>query len=153
MGLCSMKGVLPFLGMVTVILAQVSNTEVIKAAMCKGINKYVIIAYSDALSTLIFLLCSLIIHRFLLLCFNRNYNCFPLGMYQKLKVFSELTLGFMLRFVLIFGRSRSPLTLSIRNCMNVNLPMNLLFHFSSNFENHKVFYVVYAILSSFYCVK
>ena len=56
----------PFMGMVIVILAQVSNMEVMKAAMSKGINKYVIIVYSDALSAFIFLISSLFIYRFLL---------------------------------------------------------------------------------------
>lgn len=63
MELCSMRSVLPFVGMVIIMLVQVSNMEVIKAAMSTGMNKYVIIVYSDALSSLIFLLCSLLIHR------------------------------------------------------------------------------------------
>ncbi|TXG56346.1 hypothetical protein EZV62_017659 [Acer yangbiense] len=57
------KDLFPFMGMVIVILAQVSNMEVMKAAMSKGINKYVIIVYSDALSTFIFLISSLFIYR------------------------------------------------------------------------------------------
>ncbi|KAJ4711149.1 WAT1-related protein [Melia azedarach] len=63
MELCSMRSVLPFVGMVIIMLVQVSNMEVIKAAMSTGMNKYVIIVYSDALSSLIFLLCSILIHR------------------------------------------------------------------------------------------
>ncbi|KAK0574370.1 hypothetical protein LWI29_022634 [Acer saccharum] len=57
------KDLFPFMGMVIVILAQVSNMEVMKAAMSKGINKYVIIVYSDALSTIIFFISSLFIYR------------------------------------------------------------------------------------------
>lgn len=67
MGMCSMRAALPFVGMVMVMLAQVSNMEVIKAAMSRGINKYVVIVYSDALSSLFFLLCSSITHRSLYL--------------------------------------------------------------------------------------
>ncbi|KAJ0038934.1 hypothetical protein Pint_23039 [Pistacia integerrima] len=63
MALCSKRAVLPFLGMVTVIFIQVSNMEVIKAAMSKGTDKYVIIVYSQILCTFIFVLCSLILHR------------------------------------------------------------------------------------------
>ncbi|KDO82551.1 hypothetical protein CISIN_1g018400mg [Citrus sinensis] len=59
----SMRAALPSVGMVIVLLAQVSNMEVIKAAMSKGINKYVIIVYSDALSSLFFLFCSFLFHR------------------------------------------------------------------------------------------
>ncbi|KAJ8773818.1 hypothetical protein K2173_008281 [Erythroxylum novogranatense] len=54
---------LPFLGMVIVILSQVSTLVVNKAAMSQGIDKYVLIVYSDALSGLILLPCSLIVHR------------------------------------------------------------------------------------------
>lgn len=64
----SMRAALPAVGMVIVLLAQVSNMEVIKAAMSKGINKYVIIVYSDALSSLFFLFCSFLFHRSLYLC-------------------------------------------------------------------------------------
>ncbi|KAJ4711150.1 WAT1-related protein [Melia azedarach] len=63
MGIHSMRAALPFAGMVMVILVQVSNMVVIKEAMSKGINKYVIVVYSDALSCLIFLFSSLAIHR------------------------------------------------------------------------------------------
>ncbi|XP_044491708.1 WAT1-related protein At3g28050-like [Mangifera indica] len=63
MALCSRRAVLPFLGMVTVIFIQVSNMEVIKAAISKGTDKYVLIVYSQILCTLIFVLCSLIFHR------------------------------------------------------------------------------------------
>lgn len=64
MGIHSMRAALPFAGMVMVILVQVSNMVVIKEAMSKGINKYVIVVYSDGLSCLIFLFSSLAIHRF-----------------------------------------------------------------------------------------
>ncbi|KAJ0037711.1 hypothetical protein Pint_23043 [Pistacia integerrima] len=60
---CNSRGLLPGLGMVTVILAQVSNMEVIKTAMSNGVNKYVIIVYVNVLCTLLFLLSSLLIHR------------------------------------------------------------------------------------------
>ncbi|KAL5759761.1 hypothetical protein ACOSP7_018268 [Xanthoceras sorbifolium] len=61
--LWNMKNSLPFFGMVIVILAQVSILEVMKAAMSKGKNKYVIMVYSDALSIIILLVCCLIKHR------------------------------------------------------------------------------------------
>ncbi|KAK2636411.1 hypothetical protein Ddye_031203 [Dipteronia dyeriana] len=57
------KDLFLFMGMVIVVLVQVSNMEVMKAAMSKGINKYVIIVYIDALSTFIFLISSLFIYR------------------------------------------------------------------------------------------
>lgn len=58
-----MRAVLPIVGMVMVILAQVSTIVVTKAAISEGINKYVIVVYSEILTTLIFLLCSHVIHR------------------------------------------------------------------------------------------
>ncbi|XP_044494430.1 WAT1-related protein At4g15540-like [Mangifera indica] len=62
MELCNSRVLIPSLGMVTVILTQVSDMEVIKAAMSKGLNKYVIIVYVNALCTILFLLCSLLIY-------------------------------------------------------------------------------------------
>ncbi|XP_021635840.2 WAT1-related protein At5g40240 isoform X2 [Hevea brasiliensis] len=61
--LCSIGPSLPFIGMVMVILAQVSNLVVCKVAMSRGMNKYVLIVYCNALSSLILLPCSLIFHR------------------------------------------------------------------------------------------
>eukprot|EP00257_Ricinus_communis_P027839 XP_025015253.1 WAT1-related protein At3g28050 isoform X2 [Ricinus communis] len=60
---CNIRSLLPFVGMVVAMLAQASNMEVTKLALSQGINKYVIIVYSDALSTLVLLPCSFIIHR------------------------------------------------------------------------------------------
>ncbi|XVE92477.1 hypothetical protein REPUB_Repub01dG0100400 [Reevesia pubescens] len=61
--LCKMGTLLPFVGMVMVILAQVSSMVITKAAMSSGVNKYVLIVYSNALSSLILLPCSFIFHR------------------------------------------------------------------------------------------
>ncbi|GKV22831.1 hypothetical protein SLEP1_g32653 [Rubroshorea leprosula] len=58
-----MGTLLPFVGMVIVILAQVSTAVVTKAAMSRGVNKYVIIVYSNVLSTLVLLPCSYVFHR------------------------------------------------------------------------------------------
>ncbi|KAH7570247.1 hypothetical protein JRO89_XS05G0075600 [Xanthoceras sorbifolium] len=59
----SMQNVLPFVGMVIAILGQVSDLEVLKAAMSNGFNKYMIVVYVQAFSIPIFLVWSLIIHR------------------------------------------------------------------------------------------
>ncbi|GKV22829.1 hypothetical protein SLEP1_g32651 [Rubroshorea leprosula] len=58
-----MGTLMPFVGMVIVILAQVGNMVVIKAALSRGINRYVLIAYSNFLSTLILLPCSFVFNR------------------------------------------------------------------------------------------
>ncbi|XWS63634.1 hypothetical protein CRYUN_Cryun06bG0117700 [Craigia yunnanensis] len=58
-----MGTLLPFVGMVMVILAQVSGIVITKAAMSSGVNKYVLIVYSNVLSSLILLPCSFIFHR------------------------------------------------------------------------------------------
>ncbi|XP_022726178.1 WAT1-related protein At5g40240-like isoform X2 [Durio zibethinus] len=58
-----MGTLLPFVGMVMVILAQVSSMVITKAAMSNGVNKYVLIVYSNALSSLVLLPCSFIFHR------------------------------------------------------------------------------------------
>lgn len=63
MDLRSMRAVLPFMGMVIVILVQVGNMFVIKKAISIGINKYVIVVYTDLICSLIFLLFILITHR------------------------------------------------------------------------------------------
>ncbi|GLT50302.1 hypothetical protein SLA2020_237950 [Shorea laevis] len=61
-----MEALLPFVGMVLRILAQVSNMVVCKAAMSEGLNQYVLILYSNALATFIFLSYSIGSHPFLL---------------------------------------------------------------------------------------
>ncbi|KAK1555326.1 hypothetical protein Q3G72_024888 [Acer saccharum] len=58
-----LQNVLPIVGMVIAVIAPVTDLEVSKAAMSKGVNKYVIVFYAQALSTPIFLVWSLIIHR------------------------------------------------------------------------------------------
>ncbi|OMO89908.1 Drug/metabolite transporter [Corchorus olitorius] len=58
-----MGSLLPFVGMVVVTLAQVSSMVITKAAMSKGVNKFVLIVYSNVLSSLILLPCSFIFHR------------------------------------------------------------------------------------------
>ncbi|XVF44058.1 hypothetical protein PTKIN_Ptkin02bG0089900 [Pterospermum kingtungense] len=63
---------LPFLGMIMVILAQVSSMVITKAAMSSGVNKYVLIVYSNALSSLILLPCSFIFHRSVRLPFTSS---------------------------------------------------------------------------------
>ncbi|KAB1200307.1 hypothetical protein CJ030_MR0G007657 [Morella rubra] len=50
-----LKDSLPFFGMLAVILVQVGNMELSKAAMSAGMNKYVLAVYANALSTLILL--------------------------------------------------------------------------------------------------
>ncbi|XP_050235941.1 WAT1-related protein At5g40240-like [Mercurialis annua] len=54
---------LTFIGMVLVILAQVGSLVINKLAFSNGINKYVLLVYTNALSTLILLPCSFIFHR------------------------------------------------------------------------------------------
>ncbi|KAH1058493.1 hypothetical protein GYH30_002878 [Glycine max] len=54
---------LPFLGMVLVMLAQSGSMVVIKVAMSDGINKYVMVVYSLALSTILLLPFALFLHR------------------------------------------------------------------------------------------
>ncbi|KAK3223271.1 hypothetical protein Dsin_010296 [Dipteronia sinensis] len=59
----SKQNVLPFVGMVIAVVAQVSDLEVLKVAMSKGVNKYVVVFYAQALSIPIFLVWSLVIYR------------------------------------------------------------------------------------------
>ncbi len=62
--MCSMgNNTLPFVGMVLVILAQASNLVVSKAALTKGMNKYIMTVYSNALASLILLPYAFIFHR------------------------------------------------------------------------------------------
>ncbi|GMI87791.1 Usually multiple acids move in and out Transporters 40 [Hibiscus trionum] len=57
-----MGNLLVFVGMIMVILAQVSSMEITKAAMSSGVNKYVLIVYSNLLSSLVLLPCSFLFH-------------------------------------------------------------------------------------------
>ncbi|KAJ9172074.1 hypothetical protein P3X46_015361 [Hevea brasiliensis] len=61
--ICSMGAFLPFVRMMVAMLAQVSTMVETKVALSQGLNKYVIIVYSDAISALVLLPCSLVIHR------------------------------------------------------------------------------------------
>jgi len=56
--------IFPFLGMVMAMLAQSGSMVVIKVAMTDGINKYVMVVYSLALSTILLLPFALFLHRF-----------------------------------------------------------------------------------------
>ncbi|KAE8698896.1 Nodulin MtN21 /EamA-like transporter family protein isoform 5 [Hibiscus syriacus] len=58
-----MGNLLPFVGMIMVILVQVSSMVITKAAMSSGVNKYVLIVYSNVLSSLVLLPCSFVFHR------------------------------------------------------------------------------------------
>ncbi|GLT50306.1 hypothetical protein SLA2020_237980 [Shorea laevis] len=58
-----MGTLLPFVGMVIVILSQASSMVVIKAALSKGLNQYVLIVYNNILATLILLPLSFIFDR------------------------------------------------------------------------------------------
>lgn len=55
--------IFPFLGMVMAMLAQSGSMVVIKVAMTDGINKYVMVVYSLALSTILLLPFALFLHR------------------------------------------------------------------------------------------
>ncbi|KAK8625501.1 hypothetical protein V6N13_090372 [Hibiscus sabdariffa] len=57
-----MGKLLPFVGMIMVILVQVSSMEITKAAMSGGVNKYVLIVYTNALSSLVLLPCAFVFH-------------------------------------------------------------------------------------------
>ncbi|KAK3223270.1 hypothetical protein Dsin_010295 [Dipteronia sinensis] len=59
----SLKNLLPFMGMVVVILSQVTILQVMKAAMSKGKNKFTIMVYSNALSIFVLLVSCIIKHR------------------------------------------------------------------------------------------
>jgi hypothetical protein len=58
---------LPFVGMIIAVLAQSGSMVVIKVAMKDGMNKYVMVVYSMALSTILLLPLAFFINRFLLL--------------------------------------------------------------------------------------
>ncbi|KAF3431311.1 hypothetical protein FNV43_RR26042 [Rhamnella rubrinervis] len=58
-----MDNKLAFVGMVIAILAQASNMEINKVAMSTGTNKFIILVYSNGLSTLILLPSAFFFHR------------------------------------------------------------------------------------------
>jgi hypothetical protein len=58
---------LPFVGMIIAVLAQSGSMVVIKVAMKDGMNKYVMVVYSMALSTILLLPLAFFINRFFLL--------------------------------------------------------------------------------------
>ncbi|TYG83478.1 hypothetical protein ES288_D01G170800v1 [Gossypium darwinii] len=76
-GSAKMGNLVPFMGMVMVmvILAQVSSMVITKAAMSSGVDKYVLIVYSNALSSLILLPCSFVFHRSVHLPWNSSNLC------------------------------------------------------------------------------
>ncbi|XP_052884702.1 WAT1-related protein At5g40240-like isoform X2 [Gossypium arboreum] len=74
-GSAKMGNLVPFVGMVMVILAQVSSMVITKAAMSSGVDKYVLIVYSNALSSLILLPCSFVFHRSVHLPWNSSNLC------------------------------------------------------------------------------
>ncbi|XP_061370146.1 WAT1-related protein At5g40240-like isoform X2 [Gastrolobium bilobum] len=59
----SMSSLLPFVGMVVALLTQSGSMVVIKVAMTDGINKYVMLVYSLALSCFMLLPVALLLHR------------------------------------------------------------------------------------------
>ncbi|TXG56345.1 hypothetical protein EZV62_017658 [Acer yangbiense] len=63
MELWSLTNLLPFMGMVVVILSQVTVLQVMKAAMSEGKNKFTIMVYSNVLSIFVLLVSCLIKHR------------------------------------------------------------------------------------------
>lgn len=63
------NNLLPFLGMVMAMLLQSGSMVVIKAAMNDEMNKYVMVVYSLALSTILLLPFALLLHRFSLYFF------------------------------------------------------------------------------------
>ncbi|KAI3417293.1 WAT1-related protein [Psidium guajava] len=81
------RGSLPFVGMIAVVLAQASNMVVMKIAMSAGINKYTMVFYCNALSSLVLLPCPLIISR-------RSGSCPPLTLSVLCKIFLLALAGF-----------------------------------------------------------
>ncbi|KAJ9709047.1 hypothetical protein PVL29_000835 [Vitis rotundifolia] len=69
---------LPFLGMVIVVLTQVTNMIVSKMAMSNGLSSFILVLYSNAISAVILLPLSLLFHRFFLLaligCFAQIFG-------------------------------------------------------------------------------
>ncbi|KAI4314303.1 hypothetical protein L6164_027225 [Bauhinia variegata] len=59
----SKQKLVPFVGMVIAIMTQTSSMVVLKVAMTNGTDKYVIIVYSGAISTLILLFPAFLLHR------------------------------------------------------------------------------------------
>ncbi|XP_056165688.1 WAT1-related protein At5g40240-like [Syzygium oleosum] len=81
------RGLLPFVGMIMVVLAQSSNVVVMKMAMSDGINKCTMVFYSNALSSLVLLPCPFIISR-------RSGSCPPLTFAVLGKIFLLALVGF-----------------------------------------------------------
>ncbi|XP_018724825.2 WAT1-related protein At3g28100 [Eucalyptus grandis] len=80
------RGSLPFMGMIMVVLVQTSNMVVTKMAMSDGMNKYTMVFYSNALSSLVLLPCPLIISR-------RPGSCPPLTFSVLRKIFLIALIG------------------------------------------------------------
>ncbi|EXB82634.1 Auxin-induced protein 5NG4 [Morus notabilis] len=57
------NNLVPFVGMVLAILAQTSNMVIAKTAMSHGTNKFIMVVYSNTISSLILLPCSFFYHR------------------------------------------------------------------------------------------
>ncbi|XP_030520897.2 WAT1-related protein At5g40240-like [Rhodamnia argentea] len=81
------RALLPFVGMIVVVQAQASNMVVMKMAMSDGINKYTMVFYSNALSSLVLLPCPFIISR-------RSGSCLPLTFAVLRKIFLLALVGF-----------------------------------------------------------
>ncbi|XP_048136823.1 WAT1-related protein At5g40240-like [Rhodamnia argentea] len=81
------RGSLPFVGMMMVVLAQAGNMVVMKMAMSDGINKYTMVFYSNALSSLVLLPCPFIFSR-------RSGSCPPLTSSVLGKIFLLALVGF-----------------------------------------------------------
>ncbi|XP_030520895.1 WAT1-related protein At5g40240-like [Rhodamnia argentea] len=81
------RGSLPFVGMIMVVLAQAGNMVVMKMAMSDGINKYTMVFYCNALSSLVLLPCPFIISR-------RSGSCPPFTFSVLRKIFLLSLVGF-----------------------------------------------------------
>ncbi|XP_056165602.1 WAT1-related protein At5g40240-like [Syzygium oleosum] len=78
---------LPFVGMIMVVLVQASNMVVTKMAMSDGLNKYTLVFYCNALSSLI-----LLPFPFIISC--RSGSCPPLTFSVLRKIFLLALVGF-----------------------------------------------------------
>lgn len=58
-----MESLMPFVGMVMTIMAQVCSIILNKKAMSKGLSEFILALYSYAISTLILMPCAFLIHR------------------------------------------------------------------------------------------
>ncbi|KAK0573627.1 hypothetical protein LWI29_011139 [Acer saccharum] len=99
-----MQNVLPFVAMVVTVVAQVTDLEVLKAAMSKGVNKYVIFVYAQALPIPIFLVWSLVIYR--------SSERPPLTLSTLSKIFLLAVFGCLIRLFTYVGIELSSPTLS-----------------------------------------